>query len=205
MTAGTELDKELMGLRPGRRPAQPKPIELTQAEELELAKAKAGRVEWVGPGVAAYILGISKEALKKRRLRGEGVVPEHRAAKSNKHGVRYRWSSVVRCGGAERFQSEVLAERLEDVVEVLKKLGLAGLERDLPWAFTGEGRIKGLADFHPYLPAIPLPTSEALRRPWVSLEGRTPFDDMAARSLSAAEAEAMRAAEWQPAIQPPQR
>lgn len=56
MTAGTELDKELMGLRPGRRPAQPKPIELTQAEELELAKAKAGRVEWVGPGVAAYIL-----------------------------------------------------------------------------------------------------------------------------------------------------
>uniref|UniRef100_UPI00404518BB hypothetical protein n=1 Tax=Stenotrophomonas sp. 3(2025) TaxID=3456023 RepID=UPI00404518BB len=74
MTAGTELEREVMGLRPGRRPAQPKPIELTHAEELELAKAKAGRVEWVGPGVAAYILGISKEALKKRRLRGEGVV-----------------------------------------------------------------------------------------------------------------------------------
>lgn len=65
MTSGTEPYGEMMGLRPGRRPAQPKPIELTPAEELELAKAKAGRVEWVGPGVAAYILdfeGSSQEA-----------------------------------------------------------------------------------------------------------------------------------------------
>lgn len=184
MTAGTELDKEVMGLRPGRRPAQPKPIELTRAEELELAKAKAGRVEWVGPGVAAYILGISKEALKKRRLRGEGVVPEHRAARSNKHGVRYRWSSVVRCGGAERFQSEVLAERLEDVVKVLKKLGLAGLERDLPWAFEGEGRIKGLSAFYSRLRAMPLSLNQALRQPWTSAEDRQTFHDLAIQSLS---------------------
>ncbi|QGL96390.1 hypothetical protein FEO90_06170 [Stenotrophomonas maltophilia] len=184
MTAGTELDREVMGLRPGRRPARPKPIELTQAEELELAKAKAGRVEWVGPGVAAYILGISKEALKKRRLRGEGVVPEHRAARSNKHGVRYRWSSVVRCGGAERFQSEVLAERLEDVVKVLKKLGLAGLERDLPWAFEGEGRIKGLSAFYPRLRAMPHSLSQALRQPWTSAEDRQTFHDLAVQSLS---------------------
>lgn len=184
MTAGTELDKEVMGLRPGRRPAQPKPIELTRAEELELAKAKAGRVEWVGPGVAAYILGISKEALKKRRLRGEGVVPEHRAARSNKHGVRYRWSSVVRCGGAERFQSEVLAERLEDVVKVLKRLGLAGLERDLPWAFTEERRITGLSGFYPKLPAAPLSINEALRRPWTSTEARAPLHDLCFETLS---------------------
>lgn len=184
MTAGTELEREVMGLRPGRRPAQPKPIELTHAEELELAKAKAGRVEWVGPGVAAYILGISKEALKKRRLRGEGVVPEHRAARSNKHGVRYRWSSVIRCGGAERFQSEVLAERLEDVVNVLKKLGLAGLERELPWAFTDDGCIRGLAGFHTDLLAMPLSTIEALGRPWLSVEDRTPFHELAVQSLS---------------------
>lgn len=184
MTTATEPDGELMGLRPGRPPSQPKPIELTPAEELELAKAKAGRVEWVGPGVAAYMLGISKEALKKRRLRGEGVVPEHRAARSNKHGVRYRWSSVVRCGGAERFQSEVLAERLEDVVEVLKKLGLAGLERDLPWAFTAEGSIRGLGRFHPQLLAEPLSLNEALRLPWVSMDDRLPFHQLAVQSLS---------------------
>ncbi|HHA2422557.1 TPA: hypothetical protein ACOD9U_000334 [Stenotrophomonas maltophilia] len=194
MTTATEPDAELMGLRPGRPPGQPKPIELTPAEELELAKAKAGRVEWVGPGVAAYMLGISKEALKKRRLRGEGVVPEHRAARSNKHGVRYRWSSVVRCGGAERFQSEVLAERLEDVVKVLKKLGLAGLERDLPWAFTAEGRIRGLGRFHPQLLAEPLSLKRALRQPWTSTEDRRPFQDLAFRLLSAGLAAARRAA-----------
>lgn len=201
MTAGTELDKEVMGLRPGRRPAQPKPIELTQAEELELAKAKAGRVEWVGPGVAAYILGISKEALKKRRLRDEGVVPEHRAARSNKHGVRYRWSSVVRCGGAERFQSEVLAERLEDVVKVLKKLGLAGLERDLPWAFTEEQRIRGLSGFYPKLPAAPLSLNEALRRSWVSVEDRAPFHDLVVQSLSQCPATALRAVDWKSSVE----
>ena len=184
MTTATEPDGEMMGLRPGRRPARPKPIELAPAEELELAKAKAGRVEWVGPSVAAYILGISKEALKKRRPRGEGVVPEHRAVRSNKHGVRYRWSSVVRCGGAERFQSEVLAERLEDVVKVLKKLDLAGLERELPWAFTDEGRIKGLSGFYPTLKAVPLLLNESLRRPWMTGKDCLPFHHLAHELLS---------------------
>lgn len=202
MTSGTEPYGEMMGLRPGRRPAQPKPIELTPAEELELAKAKAGRAEWVGPGVAAYILGISMEALKKRRLRGEGVVPEYRAARSNKHGVRYRWSSVVRCGGAERFQSEVLAGRLEDVVEVLKKLGLKGLEQDLPWAFTEDGRIRGLASFHSQLPATPLCISEALGRPWKSSRERELFHNLAIQSLSDGLAAALKAAARQSAEVP---
>lgn len=138
-------DPDILGGRPGRPSKDPKPLALTAAEEDEFSKARSGKLEWVGPGVAAYVLGISKDALKKRRQRNEGLVPEHKPVRSNRQGAQYRWSSVVRCAGAERIQSDVLAQRLDDVVAALKKLGLEGLEKDLPglttapiawWGFT---------------------------------------------------------------------
>lgn len=185
----------LMGGRPGRPPKAPGPLALTVTEEEELAKAKAGAREWVGPGVAAYMLGISKDALKKRRQRNEGLIPEHRQAKSNRQGAQYRWSSVVRCAGAERIQSDVLAQRLDDVVAALKKRGLAGLEQDLPWAYNHADRLVGFASLHPQLPARALTVLEALDAPWVSCEARQPFHDWAMGELHSAAERAAKAAD----------
>jgi len=176
----------LLGARPGRPPKTPGPLALTATEEEELAKAKAGGREWVGPGVAAYMLGISKDALKKRRQRNEGLIPEHRPAKSNRQGAQYRWSSVVRCAGAERFQSDVLAQRLDDIVAALKKRGLEGLEQDLPWAYNHGDRLVGFASLHAELPARALTVLEALEIPWVSSEARQPFHNWAMDVLQSA-------------------
>ena len=176
----------LLGGRPGRPPKTPGPLALTATEEEELAKAKAGGREWIGPGVAAYMLGISKDALKKRRQRNEGLIPEHRPAKSNRQGAQYRWSSVVRCAGAERFQSDVLAQRLDDIVAALKKRGLEGLELDLPWAYNHADRLVGFASLHPNLPARALTVLEALEIPWVSSEARQPFHNWAMDVLQSA-------------------
>lgn len=179
-------DPDILGGRPGRPPTNPSPTVLTKAEDDELSKANEGKREWVGPGVTAYMLGISKDALKKRRQRNEGLIPEHRQAKSNRQGAQYRWSSVKRCAGAERVQSDVLAQRLDDFVAALKKRGLEGLEEDLPWAFNGADRLVGLSTLHPHMPARALTVLEALDAPWVNGEARQPFHEWAMGVLQVA-------------------
>ncbi|MGM1041681.1 hypothetical protein [Stenotrophomonas sepilia] len=188
---------------------------MTAAEDEELSKAKSGKLEWVGPGVAAYMLGISKDALKKRRQRNEGLIPEYRPVKSNRQGAQYRWSSVDRCAGAERMTRStlplaqavepypgaesippnVLAQRLDDVAAVLEKLGIEGLERHLPWAYNRADRLVGFASLHPRLPARALTLLEALDAPWVSSEARQPFHDWAMGVLHSAAESAARAAD----------
>ena len=182
-------DPDILPVRPGRTPREARtPTELTPAEENELAAAKQGKREWVGPGVTAYMLGITKETLKKRRQRRDGLVPEHREATSNRGGTKYRWSSVARCAGAERLQNDVLAQRLEDVVALLVKKGIAVLGADLPWAFDARGRLVGLAVFHPGLLAAPLSVLEALEEPWVSELIRAPYHAMAIEVLEKSKA-----------------
>lgn len=188
-------DPDILGGRPGRPSKKPKPLALTAAEDEEFSRAKSGKLEWVGPGVAAYMLGISKDALKKRRQRNEGLIPEHKPVKSNRQGAQYRWSSVRRCAGAERIQSDVLAQRLDDVVAALKKLGLEGLEKDLPWAYSRADRLVGFASLHPQLPARALTVLEALDAPWVSSEARQPFHDWAMGVLHSAAESAAKAAD----------
>lgn len=181
-------------VRPGRPARKPRShAELSPAEERELAAAKQGKREWVGPGLCAYMLGISKEALKKRRQRRDGLLPEHKEARSNREGAKYRWSSVARCAGAERFQSEVLAERLEDVAALLRRHGIAALPSDLPWAADAQGRLVGLSALHPGLVAQPLSFEEALSRPWVSEGIRAPYHRLASDLLNDAAARVRKA------------
>ncbi|HDX0955642.1 hypothetical protein GIW57_03400 [Stenotrophomonas sp. PA-6-5C] len=208
-------DPDILGGRPGRPSKDPKPLALTAAEEDEFSKARSGKLEWVGPGVAAYVLGISKDALKKRRQRNEGLIPEYRPVKSNRQGAQYRWSSVERCGGAERMTRStlplvqavepyagaecippnVLAQRLDDVVALLKKLGVEGLKKDLAWAYNDADRLVGFASLHPQLPARALTLLEALDAPWVSSEARQPFHDWAMGVLHSAAESAAKAAD----------
>lgn len=181
------------GRRPGRPPKNPGPFVLTYSEDVELTQAIDGKREWVGPGVAAYMLGISKDALKKRRQRNEGLIPVHRPARSNRQGVQYRWSSVRECRDAEWYQRSMMDERLrrtEDRLESAEKLlaealaalrqaGIPGLEQKLPMALNDSDRLMGLAVFHPHRPARALTVLEALEIPWVSSEARQPFHDWA--------------------------
>ena len=166
---------------------------MTPAEQDELVAAKANKRIHVGPGVTAYMLGISKDTLKKRRQRGVGLVPDHVPAKSNREGVAYVWASVVRCAGAERFTQDVLIQQIEAlkqradeqaaVVEALraalKQQGLAGTEQEVSWAVREDQRIQGLALLHPELPAIPRTLVVALESPWVDEATRQPYEEIA--------------------------
>ena len=197
-----------MGGRPGRPPKNPGPFALTYTEDIELSQAIEGKREWVGPGVTAFLLGISKDALKKRRQRNEGLIPVHRPARSNRQGVQYRWSSVRECVDAEGYQRSILQERLtkvedrlastekslEEALLALSRAGVAGLKKKLPMAVNESDRLLGLAMFHPHFPARALTALEALDAPWVSSEARQPFHDWAMGVLQAAAERAVQAA-----------
>jgi len=195
-------------VRKARPPAKIRQTGLSQAEEDELAAAKANKRTHVGPGVAAYMLGISKDTLKKRRQRGAGLVPDHVAAKSNRDGAAYVWASVVRCAGAERFDQNVLVERTDvlkqrtDALDkqsdalaaavdalrfALRLQGAGGLEQEISWATSSDRRIMGLAALHPTLPATPMSLLEALQAHWSSDAVRQPYHQVAVELLSSAE------------------
>lgn len=196
-----EDEPQWLPVRKGRPPATRGPVTLTPAEEDELAAAKANKRVHVGPGVTAYMLGISKDTLKKRRQRGVGMVPDHVPAKSNRDGVAYVWASVVRCAGAERFSQDVLLQQIEALKQraddqdavmealraALKDQGLAGLEQALPWAVREDQRIQGLALLHPELPAIPRTLMAALECPWVNEAARQPYQKIAWDILGSAQ------------------
>lgn len=189
-----EDEPQWLPVRKGRPPATRGPVTLTPAEEDELAAAKANKRIHVGPGVTAYMLGVSKDTLKKRRQRGVGLVPDHVPAKSNREGVAYVWASVVRCAGAERFSQDVLIQQIgvlkqraddqdaemEALRAALKERGLAGLEQELPWAVRAEDkRVVGLAQLHPQHIASPMTLTNALQMLWISDQARDPYHALA--------------------------
>lgn len=197
-----------MPVKRGRRSVAPGPLTLTPAEETELAAARANKRSHVGPGVAAYMLGISKDTLKKRRQRGTGLVPEFAPAKSNRDGAAYLWSSVVRCAGAERFDQSILIERtdvlkqradamdkqsdelavvLEALRSALRRQGLPGLEQQISWAVSSDTRVMGLAVLHPMLPAAPMTLADALHAQWSNGAVRQPYHEIAVELLRSAE------------------
>lgn len=95
-------------------------ITLNSAQEEELKNARAGRVEWVSPAVAAYELGLSTEGLKKRRQGASGgVVPEHK-----KHGLtyRYKWTSIRAQSADVDHLQKVQSDLMEQVVKLREAL-----------------------------------------------------------------------------------
>lgn len=191
-------DPNILGSNPRGRP-RTKPVgQLTPSQEDEYAKARAGQVEWVSAAVAAYMLGISVDTLRKRRQRkASGLVPEWQEPKSNRQGARYRWSSVQRCampGHDDRLEEQRRkVEQLQDQVEALLRavLGESGagaqaLAKTQAWAVDEKQRVLGLAVLHPSHPFQPLDWIEALTRPWVSESARQPYHHAAELRLDEA-------------------
>lgn len=190
-------DPNILGSNPRGRP-RTKPVgQLTPSQEDEYAKAKAGQAEWVSAAVAAYMLGISVDTLRKRRQRkASGLVPEWQEPKSNRQGARYRWSSVQRCAlpghddrlDEQRRELERLREasrtheqRMADMEALLRAVlaeggaGAQALAKTQAWAVDEEQRVLGLAALHPSHPFQPMDWMEALARPWVSEPARQPY------------------------------
>lgn len=183
-------DPNILGSNPRGRP-RTKPVgQLTPSQEDEYAKAKAGQVEWVSAAVAAYMLGISVDTLRKRRQRkASGLLPEWQEPRSNRQGARYRWSSVRRCampGYDDRLDEQRRkVEQLQDQVAHMEALlravlaesgaGAQALAKTQAWAVDEEQRVLGLAALHPSHPFQPMDWMEALARPWVSEPARQPY------------------------------
>lgn len=191
-------DPNILGSNPRGRP-RTKPVgQLTPSQEAEYAKARAGQAEWVSAAVAAYMLGISVDTLRKRRQRNAiGLLPEWQEPKSNRQGARYRWSSVLRCampGHDDRLEEQRRkVEQLQDQVEALLRavLGESGagaqaLAKTQAWAVDEKQRVLGLAVLHSSHPFQPLDWIEALTRPWVSESARQPYHHAAELRLDEA-------------------
>ncbi|MFZ7095511.1 hypothetical protein ACOPJQ_08530 [Luteimonas dalianensis] len=140
--------------------------------------------------VAAYMLGISSDTLRKRRQRkASGLLPEWQEPKSNRQGARYRWSSVQRCampGHDDRLEEqrrkvEQLQDQVADMEALLRAVlaesgaGAQALAKTQAWAVDEKQRVLGLAALHPSHPFQPLDWIEALTRPWVSESARQPY------------------------------
>lgn len=187
------------------RPAKDPGLKLTPAQQAEYGRAKAGKEEWVSAAVAAYMLGISTDTLRKRRQRKVGgLLPEYQAPKSNRQGARYRWSSVQRCampGHDDRLEeqrrevdrlrvsNEALGQELADVKDLLAQLlardgaGLKTLVTQSFWAVDEHQYIQGLAALHAGCAYQPLTWLEALTRPWTHERDREPYHRVASQRL----------------------
>lgn len=182
---------------------------LNDAQEEELKDAKAGRVEWVSPAVAAYMLGISTEGLKKRRQGASGgVVPEHK-----KHGKSfvYKWTSLLAQSAEVDHLQKVQSDLMEQVAQLREALSqerqatqkrdalfgqlLSRLGIDLDalavmtlWATDHEGRLTShaaVADGETWAQvkegrhSATLTWMEALRAPWRHENDREPYHQAA--------------------------
>lgn len=176
----------------GRRHGGPK---LTPAQEREYGKAKAGSLEWVSPAVAAYVLGITTETLKKRRQRGD--IPANAVSHDARArvGARYRWSWLTRNGplgpAAElasevkelrskndqleadvRHQNAVISELLDIL---LKSGGSRGLLVEREWSADAQRQLIGLADKVAGKMTRRMSWLDALAAPWATLEVMEPY------------------------------
>ena len=171
---------------------------LTLAQQDEMARARSGQRQWVGPAVAAYMLGISQDTLRKRRQRKvAGKVPAWEPAKSNRQGVRDVWSSVERCANPahddvlekQTRDIEALKRQLHDQQELLRRLlerngqGLQALATDHAWAVDDDQRVVGLAVCNPGMSWRPMSWHEALLAAWDAEASRQPYHDAAAGLL----------------------
>lgn len=182
------MDNKILGRR------HPGPA-LTAAQECEYGKAKAGELEWVSPAIAAYVLGISTETLKKRRQRGE--IPPHAVSRDApvRLGARFRWAWVIEHAGHQRtveLTTEVAELRREtdrlaaevrnqgalisELVDMLRKGGGARsllLERE--WSEDAQQRIIGLAEKVAGKTKRSLSWMDALAQPWANLAAMEPY------------------------------
>lgn len=110
-----ERDPNILGLpvRPGRPRADPLASpKLSPAQERELADAEAGKLEWVSPAVAAYKLGITVDALAKRRQLDHPDTPRWKQTTPGGK-VFYRWDYFHRLRPVQHIEVEALRRELE--------------------------------------------------------------------------------------------
>lgn len=182
------MDNKILGRR------HPGPT-LTASQESEYGKAKAGKLEWVSPAVAAYVLGISTETLKKRRQRGD--IPARAVSQDApvRVGAKYRWAWVIEHaspqqtveltkeiaelrGETNRLVAEVHKQGalIAELVDMLRKAGGArGLLLEREWSEDAQQRLIGLAEKVPGRTNRQLSWLQALAQPWANLAAMEPY------------------------------
>lgn len=186
---------------------------LTPSQERELAEARAGMREWVGPAVAAQQLGISTDALAKRRQNKSKDTPKWKQGGGEKAAgkTQYLWADIERI---RPMRAEDLAwlrkehERLKGELErsrqaqaatqaALRKvaehvgLDLGGLNTLTYWATDERDRITGHAALMGLDRVAPYTWLEALEVPWIDSDARAPYAALAIGVLEQAHARAL--------------
>lgn len=190
-----ERDPNILGLpvRPGRPRADPLASpKLSPAQERELADAEAGKLEWVSPAVAAYKLGITVDALAKRRqLDHPDTPPWKQTTPGGK--VFYRWDYFHRIRPVQQIEVEALRHEIglvkgdlasmkELVLVLLRHTGLSldALRTMANWTLDERGRLAGhalLLEGREILgfTCVGYTWQEALEQPWVSEAAWNPY------------------------------
>lgn len=179
-----ERDPNILGLpvRPGRPRADPLASpKLSPAQERELADAEAGKLEWVSPAVAAFKLGITVDALAKRRQLGHPDTPPWKQTTPGGK-VFYRWDYFHRIRPAQHSEVESLRQRVTSlegmVVALLRHAGVSldALNTMALWAVDERERLVGHASLLEAADVVAYTWLEALQQPWTSEEARAPYD-----------------------------
>lgn len=177
-------DPGIMGV-PARR-GRPKqdplaPPALSKKHERELADAEAGKLEWVSPTVAAFKLGITPDALAKRRKQRSEDTPTWKQAKEDGK-VFYRWDYFHRFLPAQKSELDLLKKKVASleaiVLELLRKEGksLTALNIMALWAVNADDLVLGHAAVSEGAGLVGYTWLEALAAPWVSEGARHPYD-----------------------------
>ncbi|MFY2764288.1 hypothetical protein [Arenimonas sp. MALMAid1274] len=174
------------------------PPALSKKHERELADAEAGKLEWVSPAVAAHMLGITPDALAKRRKQGSEETPTWKQAKEDGK-VFYRWDYFHRIQPAQKSELDLLKQKVASLEakksendllkqkvasleakldELLRRRGMSllALNTMALWAVNADDLVVGHAAVSEGMGLVGYTWLEALAAPWVSEGARHPYD-----------------------------